>query len=121
MISLDYYCMKYGQRVGTKTDYDMIRKALGILMEDGVYAMFLWLEYKGCEMRKEELLPLLNDEKIVTLLLGEKRTFQSEFDQFCSNLQEVAACPSKLFLLKKILERTLNYALYHAKVRGEVG
>ena len=61
MVNLDYYCMKYGQKIGLDeaTKETDIRKALGILQEDGIYAMFLWLEKnKSYRVRKEGLVRL---------------------------------------------------------------
>ena len=58
MINLDYLCMKYGHEIaeceGKKTDKEnLVTKALGVLQENGPYAMFLYLE--GQKKTKEDI------------------------------------------------------------------
>ncbi|WP_205665667.1 hypothetical protein [Anoxybacter fermentans] len=126
MTNLDYYCMKYGQKIGSMGDekkvkeiLNNIRKALGVLKEDGIYAMFLWLEDKDKgKIRKQGLLPLLNDGNIKTMFIDKKDNFSETFEGLCSTIKDIAKDIDKVLLLKKILERTLTYALYHAKVRA---
>lgn len=121
MINLDYICAKIGQNlVENEKDKkeNTLRKALGILQEDGVYAMFLWLENKDNEIRTK-LNNLLNENEITSKLLSDSKSFPDDFKGFCEKLQEVAKDIDKLLFLKKILERTLTYALYHAKIKEE--
>ena len=121
MINLDYICAKIGQNlVENEKDKkeNTLRKALGILQEDGVYAMFLWLENKDNEIRTK-LNSLLNEKEITSKLLSDSKSFPDDFEGFCEKLQEVAKDIDKLLFLKKILERTLTYALYHAKIKEE--
>lgn len=125
MINLDYICAKIGQKLleetagkDIKTKERNIRKALGILQEDGVYAMFLWLESEDNKIR-EKLNNLLNENEIKNKLLSDSESFPDDFKKFCEKLQKVAEDIDKLLFLKKILERTLTYALYHAKIKEE--
>ncbi len=127
MINLDFYCMQYGQKLGMRKEgkskekkqhENNIRDALAVLAEDGVYAMFVWLESKKLSKIRVGLRKLMNEKKIKKYLLNGKE-FDKKFDKFCENLQEIARDLDKLLFLKKILERTLTYALYHAKT--EVG
>ncbi len=118
MINLDYICAKIGQNLIVKADENIFRKALGILQEDGVYAMFLWLEKEDSKIRKK-LNNLLNENEITSKLLSDSKSFPDDFKGFCEKLQEVAKDIDKLLFLKKILERTLTYALYHAKIKEE--
>ena len=135
MLNLDYKCMEYAQKIIDSIDKsdkkkikeleNNLRKALGVLQEDGVYAMFLWLEKNASNVRKE-LVKFLNDEdeedkdrnkiKIRKYLLNDDKKFREEFDKFCEDLQKVATDIDKLLFMKKLLERTLTYALYHAKI-----
>jgi hypothetical protein len=120
MVNLDYFCIKQAQQMlyDDKSE-DNVRKALGVLKEDGVYAMFLFLETKDKAIRKN-LTGLLNTEEIRKYLLGDSRTFSEDsFKEFCDLLGEVAMELGKLLFLKKILERTLIYALYHARIGGD--
>jgi hypothetical protein len=113
--------MKYAQEVSKIKDSNLennLRKALGVLQEDGVYAMFLWLEDKdkGKNIRKI-LIDLLNESEIRKHLLNDSYRFADEdFSKFCENLREVAQDIDKLLFMKNLLERTLIYALYHAKI-----
>lgn len=123
MINLDYICAKIGQKLleetagkDIKTKERNIRKALGILQEDGVYAMFLWLESEDNKIR-EKLNNLLNENEIKNKLLSDSESFPNDFKEFCEKLQKVAEDIDKFLFLKKILERTLTYALYHSKIK----
>lgn len=118
MINLDYLCTKIGQEIGENVDESTLRKALGILQEDGVYAMFLWLEKENSGIRKK-LTPELNGSDIVKkYLFQNSEGFRDDFKEFCKDLSELSQDIDKLLFLKKILERSLTYALYHAKIKG---
>lgn len=110
MINLDYICAKIGQNLIVKADENIFRKALGILQEDGVYAMFLWLENKDNEIRKK-LNSLLNEKEITSKLLSDSKSFPDDFEGFCEKLQEVAKDIDKLLFLKKSLN-ALSPMLY---------
>ncbi|MBP8944405.1 MAG: hypothetical protein KBG25_00650 [Paludibacteraceae bacterium] len=119
MINLDYICAKTGQDIGENAEdkkENILRKALGILQEDGVYAMFLWLEKEDKSIRKS-LIDLLKDDEIKSYLNVDFHNNYEDFNAFCKQLQEVAKDIDKLFFLKKILERTLTFALYHSKLK----
>ncbi len=116
MINLDYICAKIGQNLVVKADENVFRKALGVLQEDGVYAMFLWLESEDNKIR-ENLTSLLYENEIISKLLSDSGSFSNDFKKFCEQLQKIAEDIDKLLFLKKILERTLTYALYHAKIK----
>ncbi|MDD5688861.1 MAG: hypothetical protein PHQ76_01105 [Caldisericia bacterium] len=118
MLNLDYLCTKTGQEIGETGDKTILQKALGVLREDGVYAMFLWLEKEDNEIRKK-MNNLLNNEEIKKYLLQNSKCFPDDFKGFCGMLSEVAKDIDRLFFLKKILERSLTYALYHAKIKDE--
>ncbi|MDN5374646.1 MAG: hypothetical protein PWP32_1411 [Methanothermobacter sp.] len=116
MLNLDYICMECAQKV-INTDKSLennLRKALGVLQEDGVYAMFLWLEENRKGIRKE-LTGMLNRREIKECLLDGSSDFPNDFKQFCEKLKEVAEDIDKLLFMKKLIERTLIYSLYHAK------
>lgn len=120
--------MKYGQEISKihnsnlennlrKALENNLRKALGVLQEDGVYAMFLWLEDKDKEIRKK-INDLLKHDEIKKYFFDNSATEKSllDFSEFSKELQNVSQDIDKLFFMKKILERTLTYALYHVKV-----
>lgn len=118
MVNLDYICIKYGQEL--KADKSTITNSLGVLQEDGVYAMFLWLETKDKNIRSK-LISLLNRRGIREHLMKNSDNFSEDnFKKFCEKLQYVAEDIDNLLFMKKILERTLTYALYHAKINEGV-
>jgi len=123
MINLDYICINCAQSIINSKNKEVkelennLRKSLGILQEDGVYAMFLWLEDKDKNIRGAIINLLLNESNIKKFLLPDSSNFpNNDFIQFCEKLREVAKDIDKLLFLKKLLERTLTYALYHARV-----
>ena len=111
--------MEYGQKIGQIRNDKLetnLGKALGILQEDGVYAMFLWLQEKSKDIR-ETLVKMLNEkEELKKYFQNGSEKFPEDFREFCEKLKEVAKDIDKLLFMKKILERTLTYALYHAKI-----
>jgi len=115
MVNLDYICMETGQEIGKNGDKAILQKAIGVLQEDGVYAMFLWLEDKD-KSKLRELINMLKREGLKKYLLNNSDGFPDDFSEFCEKLKEVAKDIDKLLFMKKILERTLIYALYHAKI-----
>ena len=118
MINLDYLCIEAVQDIGNNGDKSILQKALGILQEDGIYAMFLWLEDKNYKNIRTSITKLLNKEEIKKYLLDStNESFNDNFKEFCVNLQKIAENIDKLFF-SKILERTLTYALYHTKIEG---
>jgi len=118
MLNLDYKCMEYSQKISKIGDSSLenkVRKALGVLQEDGVYAMFLWLEEKDIPIRKE-LINLINEVEIKKYLLKDSENFNDKHpNDFYERLREVAKDIDKLFFMKKLLARTLTYAMYHIK------
>jgi len=119
VLNLDYRCMESAQEISKIGDSNLennLRKALGVLQEDGVYAMFLWLEDKDKTNRiRKKLTKLLNEEEIRKYLLNNSNNFPEDFTDFCIKLREVAQDIDRLLFMKKLLERTLTYALYHSK------
>lgn len=121
VLNLDYRCMESAQEISKIGDSNLennLRKALGVLQEDGVYAMFLWLEDNKDKTKKEirkKLTKLLNEEEIRKYLLNNSNNFPEDFTDFCVKLREVAQDIDRLLFMKKLLERTLTYALYHSK------
>ena len=114
--------MEYGQKISEISDSKLennLRKALGVLQEDGIYAMFLWLEEKDKSKRiRKELINHINEGEIKKYLLEESENFNGEdFSKFCEKLREVTKDIDKVLFMKKLLARTLTYALYHVKVK----
>jgi hypothetical protein len=127
VINLDCLCAQYGYEIvrtvapdgrlpkGDRTRLEnTITKSLGVLQEDGVYALFLFLAYrqgdKGAPEVKGQALSLLRHTE-VQLLPPSHDDFQA-VRQLTNNLDN-------LLLARQLLEQTLTYARYHAKALGE--
>lgn len=91
-----------------------ITKSLGVLQENGVYAFFLFLEYRlkelGAEQVKNQSLGLLRHTGVNLLI--------QDGDHFAA-LRRLTEDLDKLLLARQLLEQTLIYARYHAKALKE--
>ncbi|HHU83337.1 MAG TPA: hypothetical protein GXZ26_10075 [Firmicutes bacterium] len=89
---------------------NIIDKSLGVLQDNGIYAFFLYLDYRkdelGAEEIKENSLKLLRHEEID--LLGKNKDHLVSVRQLTGNLD-------RLTLAHRLLEQMLIYARYHAK------
>lgn len=112
--------MECAQKININSNKNLannLKKALGILQEDGIYAMFLWLEEKeNKKIIRKKLTDMLNKPEIKKCLLTGSSNFSDDFKQFCEKLREIAEDIDKLLFMKKLIERTLIYSLYHAKI-----
>lgn len=121
MLNLDYKCMEWAQKINEISDSNLennLRKALGVLQENGIYAMFLWLEDKNKNIRIK-LTHMLNEQEIRKYIV-DNSSFPEDFKRFCEKIKEVAKDMDKLLFMKKLLERTIVYALYHARIGDEI-
>lgn len=131
MINLDYLCMKYGNEIaeceGKKTDKEnLVTKALGVLQENGPYAMFLYLEDHSkkdiASYCKRTLLNLFRKEQQLADCIKSEATIPPKDDEFpniMAWLREVSSDVDRLFFLKKICQQVLIYARYHIKALEE--
>ncbi len=126
--NLDSRCAKFGYDLvkavapkgslpkGDKAKLEnTITKSLGVLQENGVYAFFLYLEYRlkelGAEQMKSHSLGLLRHADVSLLAQNEKDHFVA-VRQLTENLDS-------LLLARQLIEQTLIYARYHAKALRE--
>ncbi len=91
-------------------DRNEIDKLLGVLANDGVYAM--WVYAKSQKDIKEENL----FKKLGEILKKASELTDSNYESY---FQKVSEDLTKLLFLKHLLEKTLIYARYHAKALGE--
>jgi hypothetical protein len=93
-------------------DKNEIDKLLGVLSNDGVYAM--WVYAKAEKNIKEDNLMNKFDclFKIVSFTVESKNNWEEFFQTIAENL-------SNLLFLKDLLEKVLIYARYHAKAMEE--
>jgi len=120
MTNLDYFCIKTGQEIGKVTDKNILQKSLGVLQEDGVYAMFLWLEKKAKNTNiRVKFVELFKEGPLEPYFGKYFKPKTGDFLSFCNVLTEITKDIDKLLFMKKIIERTLTYAYYHAREEGE--
>jgi hypothetical protein len=116
--NLDFICAEYGRRIGDDSAIEepLLNKAIGVLQENGVYALMLYLSSRGETERAAALrirtavLDLWYDPRL-TICTGDER------DPFAA-AQDLAQNLDNLLLAKSLCEQTLIYARYHTKARG---
>ncbi len=95
---------------------NLLTKSLGILQENGVYALFLWLESKSKKdernKKPEAMIQDLCKDLLLELRFIENGDIFDAITKLAENLE-------KLILTKKLIEQTLTYALYHTKAIEE--
>jgi len=124
MINLEPLCAGYGHKMimdnleDTKISdqENIVTRALGVLAENGIYAMCIYL--LSCNKKKygKEVLNLLQDlwkEEQLNLLPTNKNQLSNS--DFLKNVRTIANDLPKLILAKKITEQALTFARYHAK------
>lgn len=110
---LDMECAKKGCEISDKSDEAILRKSLGVLQEDGVYAFFLFLKYKNEEGIINKLYDFLKQDNIL------KDKFGGETDTLKAVREKLADNLDQLFFVKELLERVIIYALYHSRSKDQ--
>jgi hypothetical protein len=133
--NLDLLCAEFGQKIAEKVkDENIIRDALSVLQEDGIYACFLYLlskgdkkseedkkskEYKMREL-KDSLWKFLKHNRNPISRINRISSFEKiEKNNIYEALSPLSNSLEDLLFAKELLERTLIYARYHAKAYGE--
>lgn len=113
--NLDAACAKLGAKLASSANKDAensITKSLGVLEEQGVYALFLYLharEKQWGQTTSNELASFLRQNPSQqNALLGANN------DLFAA-LQQLAGDLDRLLFARDLLHRALVYARYHAK------
>ncbi len=123
--NLDAACAALGHELGTivaqgKTSKDTensITKALGVLEEQGVYALFLYLHAREKDLRdrfSEKLMKFLRSEDV-------RLVPEQENSEPFGALQELAKSLDDLLFARGLLHQVLVYARYHAKAAQTEG
>ncbi|HOS80204.1 MAG TPA: hypothetical protein PLQ85_03955 [Anaerolineae bacterium] len=118
---LEAVCARYGSEIVQRKGGDkeagrlgtIIRNALGVLREDGVFAFYLFLRYRwedGGKVIWPQLKALWQNDAIGPLLTGAG----SDRDQVIALTDDLQA----LLLARDVAERTLVYALYGLRAKG---
>jgi hypothetical protein len=127
--NLDRLCAEYGHKMAkevheklNKTAETHITKSLGVLQEDGVYAIFLYQASRGdAEKPGADCLQKLAAELLSEALNTERsQPFAPKNDPLEAIRRQggLADDLDDLLLAKRLLEQALIYARYHAKALG---
>ena len=121
MINLDMKCADFAQKmidqemgagVSGKVKENTIQKALGVLFENGPYAMFIFCKSKkdkeGFAGVNSGINKLFKDTDIS---IGTGSTLGDKLASIANDLD-------KLLFARDLMERTLTYARYHAKAQS---
>ncbi len=108
---LDMECAKKGYEI-SNSDINLLRKSLGVLQEDGVYAFFLYLKVNKGEDILKKLYNFFSEEQILNEILPNENNVEKIFENLRNNL---AIDLNNLLFVKELLERTMIYAIYHSR------
>ena len=90
-----------------------VDKALGVLVNDGVYAYYVYVKYKGVDdILLEKLEPLLQFVKVEENEVQEN-TLNEEY------LEKLSKDLNNLLFFRDLVERVLVYVRYHLKAMGD--
>ena len=124
IVNLEPICAKYGRKIiikdnkiKIKDQENIINKALGVLAENGLYAMAVFLlschkkEY-GKKVLTDFLYELWSNNKIQLI---DKKNFQNDPAELLTAVRKITESLPKLILARKVTEQALIFARYHAK------
>lgn len=122
MDNLDLLCAEAGsslvslvkEETEKKKIENLITKSLGVLQENGVYAFFLFIKASNERKIAEEI-----DKQCNKLLKRKEVRLINGDDVLAAVRNELAEDTDNLFLAKRLLEKALIYARYHAKAIPE--
>ncbi len=123
IINIEPICARYGMKImenaGDRGE-TIVTKALGVLVENGIYAMSLFLltcqdkDY-GRRVLTRELAGLWKEPGIDLI----PAATQANQDNVLKAVRNMTNDISKLILAKKITEQALTFARYHAKTKPD--
>ena len=112
MINIDMKCAGYAREMvealNSKDSENIIQKALGVLLENGPYAMYIYCASKKYNDVNNAIQKLLTD---IQINLSSKTGLKEVLTEIADNLD-------MLLFSKDLIERTLTYARYHAKAEN---
>ncbi|NPU98311.1 MAG: hypothetical protein HPY51_14005 [Candidatus Omnitrophica bacterium] len=121
--NLDLACAKVGKTIA-ETPSDDLHKvatdALAVLEEQGLYAIFLYLEKAVSGAKKKGLAKGISQElhKFLKVTPQQAPLLSDNADVFTS-LQHMAQDLDRLLLARDLVRQALVYARYHARVPQE--
>lgn len=112
MVNLDMKCAKSGRELirdlsgqSAEKEENVVQKALGVLLENGPYAMYLF-----CKSKKYYAV-----NKCINNLFKEDAIQLGAGNELEERLESIADDLETLLFARDLMERTLTYARYHAK------
>ena len=113
--TLDLACAQVGKTIAkrpSKKLENLIRSALAVLEEQGIYALFLFLKTRGdsgCENVVQKRHEFLKATPQQAPLLSDNADVLTSLQQMAKNLDN-------LLLALDLVRQSLVYALYHAQI-----
>jgi len=104
-MNLDATINKVGFEIANILDENLINKLLGVLAQDGVYAMWVYAKAKKDIMESE--------------LYGKLKSILdiSNYEDYEQYFQKLSEDINELLFRKELIEQALIYARYHAKAK----
>ena len=114
MTNLDIQCAELGRQIAGIRDMDekTINAALSVLEEQGLYAMFLYLQARYSNVARD-----LNREALEFL----QSVFQgqlNEINDILNAVEKLSENLDDLLFARDLLRTALSYARYHLKAKG---
>lgn len=124
MINLDFLCMKTAQDMmqGTGMASDKLiiaTKGLGVLIEQGPYALVLFLKAEKSSVSDDyidKLVSLCGENLVSSYISGEVPQNTANFNEVVVWLTVSSKDLDGYLFIKRLWQQTLTYARYHAKV-----
>ncbi len=113
--NLDLACAKLGKSIAESPSKELeklVTSALGVLEEQGLYALSLFLNMRsdsGGEDVKQKICEFLKKTPQQAPLLSDNADVSTAFQQMAEDLD-------KLLLARDLVRQSLVYARYHARV-----
>jgi hypothetical protein len=133
--NLDLACAKNGKEIAEKPSKEqsskelekLITDSLAVVEEQGVYALFLFLQSQNGAKKEnaknlsDVLFGFLKKVPVQKPLISDSGVSQkgSSSDVFSALKDHIAEDLDKLLLAQNLLRQTLIYARYHARMRDE--
>ncbi len=114
MKNIDLACAECGNKLANieNIELSLVNNTLAVLLEQGLYSMFLFLKSRGSTHKKQAN----NMAKIISTFLGEQISgVKTEDDVLTAIRKHLQNYPAKLFRAKDITEKALVYARYHVR------
>jgi hypothetical protein len=118
--NLDLACAKEGKTIAETPSDDLhkvVTDALAVLEEQGLYALFLFLDKAVSGKEKKKLAKNISQKLHVFLkMTPQQAPLLSDNADILTSLQQMAKELDNLLLARDLVRQSLIYARYHARV-----